>query len=265
MVHASGSTSPAWSPGGTLIAFSSTGEAVRDEERDFDIYVMRADGSDRRRLTNDKILDVTPAWSPDAKSIAFAHTPGSGTEDADGVIMLMDADGRGRSQLTHHAKTADVVFDSNPTWSPDGSLILFTRATFTPDGQQRVAVHTIEPTGTGERLLIEDAAEAAWSPDGRSIVFTSTRDRNGETCFHDCSTSGEIYVARADGTGVQRLTRSQAQDQSPTWTSDGKRIAFSSDRSNRAEHEYEIYVMAADGGGLRRLTTNDVWDLEPAW
>lgn len=262
---ASGSTSPAWSPDGKLIAFAGTGEARGEDQRDVEIYVMRADGGDRRRLTNDRVLDATPEWAPDGTRIAFAHMPGWGTEDLDGVITVMGADGLGRVQITRHPETLDLVFDSQPAWSPDGSLIAFTRATFTPEGQARTAIYTIEPTGAGERLLIEDAAEPAWSPDGRSIVFTSTRDRYGETCFHECSPSSEIYVARSDGTGVRRLTTSRADDRSPTWTPDGRHIGFVSDRSNPGDHENAIYVMAADGGGLRRLTTNDVWDLEPAW
>jgi Tol biopolymer transport system component len=264
-VDASGSTSPAWSPDGTLIAYSGSGEAIREDQRDLEIYVMRADGSESRRLTNDQVLDATPAWSPDGKRIAFAHTPESGTEDADGVIVVMDADGRGRVEITRHPDTPDIVFDSQPAWSPDGSLIAFARATFTLDGEARIGIYTIDPTGAGERLLIEDAADPAWSPDGSRIVFTSTRDRFGETCFHDCSPSGEIYVARADGTDPRRLTTSQADDHSPTWAPDGEHIAFTSDRSNRDAHENEIYVMAVDGGDLQRLTTNDVWDLEPAW
>lgn len=114
-------------------------------------------------------------------------------------------------------------------------------------------------------MLIEDAAEAAWSPDGSSIVFTSTRDRYGETCFQDCGFNGEIYVARADGTDIRRLTTSQANDRSPAWAPERRHIAFTSDRSNRGSHEYEIYVMAADGSGVRRLTVNHVWDLDPSW
>jgi Tol biopolymer transport system component len=128
-----------------------------------------------------------------------------------------------------------------------------------------VAISTITPTGRGERLLIEDAAEPAWSPDGSRIVFTSIRDRYGETCFHECSPSGEIYVARADGTDLRRLTRSQADDRSPSWAPDGRSIAFVSDRSNRANHDNEIYVIGVEGGEARRLTTNAVWDLEPDW
>jgi TolB protein len=267
-VDASGSTSPAWSPDGRLIAYASTGEAVEEDQRDVEIYVMSADGGDRRRVTHDDIHDATPTWSPDGQRIAFAHTPGlgtEGTEDADGIIVVMNADGTGRVEITRHSETPDVIFDSTPAWSPDGSLIAFTRATFTSSIEPHVAVYTVDPIGGGERLLIEDAAEPAWSPDGSRIVFTSTRDRYGETCFHECSPSGEIYVAHTDGTDPRRLTKSQADDRSPSWAPDGRKIAFVSDRSNRANHENEIYVMAVDGSGLQRLTTNDLWDLEPAW
>jgi len=262
---AAGSTSPAWSPDGGLIAFASTGQARNEDQRDVEIYVMRADGKETKRLTNDRVLDATPAWAPDGTRIAFAHMPGLGTEDGDGVIVVMDANGEGRAQITRHPEGPDMVFDSLPAWSPDGNLIAFTRTTFTPEGQARTAIYTIDPNGNGERLLIDDAAEPAWSPDGRDIVFTSTRDRYGETCFHECSPSGEIYLARADGSGLTRLTTNRADDRSPAWSPDGRRISFVSDRSNPSNHENEIYVMAADGDGLRRLTTNDVWDLEPAW
>ena len=261
---AAGSTSPAWSPDGGLIAFASTGQARNEDQRDVEIYVMRADGKETKRLTSDRVLDATPAWAPDGTRIAFAHLPGWGTEDLDGVIVLMDAEGRGRAQLTRH-REAGLIFDSDPAWSPDGNLIAFTRTTFLPDVQVHSAIYTIEPTGDRERLLVDDGAEPAWSPDGRLMVFTSTRDRNGETCFQECSPNGEIYVARSDGTGLRRLTTDPADDRSPTWAPDGRRIGFVSDRSNRNNHENEIYVMAADGGDVRRLTNTDVWDLEPAW
>ena len=264
-VDASGSRSPAWSPDGSLIAYTSTGDSVVEDSRDSDVYVMRADGSDVRQLTNDRVADGTPAWSPDGKQIAFASAPGLGTEELDGVIVAMDADGQGRVDVTRHPDSPGAVWDAQPAWSPDGSLIAFTRATLAPGTTPRVDLYVVEPDGGGERLLFEDASDPAWSPDGNLIAFSSTRDRFGETCFHDCGTSPEIYVANADGTGLMRLTKSEASDVSPSWSPDGTRIAFTSDRSNRNGHQNEIYVMDADGSDVQRLTANDVWDLEPAW
>lgn len=265
-VDASGSAQPAWSPDRTLIAYSSSGEAREEDQDELEIYVMRADGSKRKRLTSDHALDATPAWSPDGKRIAFAHMTNFGKEGADGVLVVMDATGKERVEITSHPDSPDTVFDVSPAWSADGGLIAFTRGTSRPSSvEPQRAVYTVAPSGGGERLLIEDAAEARWSPDGRRIAFTSYRDRNGRTCFQECSTNGEIYVADADGTDLRRLTTNEADDHSPTWSPDGRRIAFVSDRSNPVDHENEIWVVEADGDGLRRLTTNDVWDLEPAW
>lgn len=262
---ASGSTSPAWSPDGSRIAFASSGEGVVEDQRLLEIYTMSADGSDMRRLTNDRALDGAPAWSPDGRRIAFAHLSEVGTGDVDGVIVVMNADGQDRVQVTRRPRTPGGVVDTHPVWSQDGSRITFTRGTLAPGGLAQVAIYTVDPTAGTERLLLDDAAEPDWSPDGTRIVFTSVRDHNGKTCFHECSPSREIYVANADGTGIRRLTRSEADDHSPAWAPDGERIAFVSDRSNRSEHANEIYVIGLGGGELQRLTANDVWDLEPDW
>lgn len=82
----------------------------------------------------------------------------------------------------------------------------------------------------------------------------------------------EIYVGRADGTGVQRLTRSrdETENLAPTWSPDGTRIAFQSARTGDyldASTKYEIFVMAGDGSAESRLTRVEehVYDEQPDW
>ena len=68
----------------------------------------------------------------------------------------------------------------------------------------------------------------------------------------------------ADGGNEQRLTENRKSDSSPSWSPDGKWIAFISDRKGDNVN-YEIYVMDADGNNQRRLTNNRVHDKSPSW
>jgi Tol biopolymer transport system component len=260
---AAGSMSPAWSPDGTEIAFAAQIGTRVEDQRLTEIYVMKADGTDRRRLTTNADLDADPTWSPDGTRIAFTRLTEPGTETVRAGIFVMDAHGGHEVQVTH---AATPIFDLRPAWSPDGSLIAFTRgtlsaATETPD----TSLYVVAPEGAGLRRLTADGAEPDWSPDGTRIAFTAFRDGFGRTCFHDCSTSGEVYVMNADGSDERRLTESEADDRSASWSPDGRSLAFVSDRSNRGEHQNEIYVMTRDGGDVRPITRNRVWDLEPDW
>jgi TolB protein len=92
----------------------------------------------------------------------------------------------------------------------------------------------VRADGTGARLLLRRGYAPAWSPDGSRLAFVSRR-----------SGDEEIYVARADGSRPQRVTRSPGPDLSPAWSPDGRQLAWSRDR--------EIWTMRADGGGKRRV------------
>ena len=98
----------------------------------------------------------------------------------------------------------------------------------------------------------------SWSPDGKRIAFAS--DRDGHVNAHGFP-SFEIYVMDADGGNQQRLTENPNQDEFPSWSPDGKRIAFASKRDGN----YEIYVMDADGSDPQRLTKNPMVDRDPSW
>jgi hypothetical protein len=203
--------------------------------------------------------DDDPAFSPDGERIAFVRWDRQPDGPPRAAIFVVGPDGGGVTRLT-----SGPVIDSGPAWSPDGAEIAFTRVRFRGHQPRAAALHVMAADGTRVRRLGE-GGEPAWSPDGRRLAFVSLRDRFGQTCFHDCIPSGEIYTMDPDGTGIRRLTRTRAQETAPAWSPDGGQIVFSSDRSDPARHDYELYVMSADGGCVTRLTNASSWSHEPAW
>ena len=131
-----------WSPDGRQIAFAH--QAARPKSGPccypflFDIYVMNANGSGKRRLTHDARQNAEPAWSPDGGKIAFVSR-----RDGNAEIYVMNADGSGKRNLTRHAAK-----DGRPSWSPDGRKIAFVS---NRDG--RPEAHVMNADGSGQRSL----------------------------------------------------------------------------------------------------------------
>ena len=120
--------------------------------------------------------------------------------------------------------------------------------------------------GGNVHLLERDAGAPAWSPDGRRLAFASIRDRNGSTCYEDeCVYRSELYLMDADGTDLVRLTRNRGDDSSPSWSADGRRIVFQSDRNSPHAGGSEIYSIASDGSCLTWLTNGSPASADPAW
>ena len=205
-----------------------------------EIYTMNPDGTDQRRLTNEKSPDEAPAFPPDGKHIAFMSQRAGGFE-----IFVMNANGSEQRQLTHFTELGRGAVA--PTWSPDGKRIAF--STRIPP----IAIYVINADGTDARKVSDDgggASNPAWSPDGRKIAFNSRR-----------SGKAQIYVMDANGGNVCRLTTGDAVDRMPAWSPDGKLIAFESDRDG----EGKIFVMNADGSNAHRVSAQPGADSHPWW
>ncbi len=223
-------------------------EVAFTSERDGnpEIYVIKGDGTNPRRLTDESALDGSPAWSPDGSRLAF-HSARDGNLE----IYLMNPDGSGVQRLTDHPAS-----DSDPAWSPDG-----TRLAFVSDRDGNPEIYVMNADGSNVQRLTNDPStdtQPVWSPDGRQIAFVTAR-----------AGVAEVYIMNADGSSPRRLTPDLfgANGWYPAWSPNGLLLTFISERDGQAD----IYRMTKEATDIRRLTpesdrlTSTDWSPDGGW
>ena len=209
----------------------------------WDLYLFDGPGSEPRRLTTDPGLDYNGVISPDGRWVVFTSER-TGSPD----LYVLDLHGdAGPRPLVEGPAMEDAA-----AISPDGRRLLFVS---TRDGNAdvfEVPFRPEDPAAAGEaRNLTSHAAgdyNPAFSPDGTRILFSSSRDTAVATSTGASPgptyLASELYVMRADGTGVRRLTRHERWDGAPAWAPDGRAAFFYSQRDG----ESRIYRTAVGGG-----------------
>ena len=247
---------PSWSPDGSKIAFEGNDPVYGNLP---EIYVMTADGTGVQQLTTSAgfLEHREPAWSPDGTKIAFSGGTSSGDRD---IYVMNAADGSNVVDLSNSSGR----WDDEPAWSPDGSKIVFVGNSRSPYRDRDSFLYVMKADGSNQVQLTQGPLDRqpAWSPDGTKIALARyIKDQDPAS-----NAIPDIYVINAvDGSGATDLTQSpNVDDISPSWSPDGTRIAFMSDRDARI-YRYDVYTMSSSGGDMVDVSCEPADDSWPGW
>ncbi|HEX5823278.1 MAG TPA: hypothetical protein VFY18_02360, partial [Candidatus Limnocylindrales bacterium] len=257
------------------------------------IWMANPDGSGRVQLTSAQRLDAFPVFSRDGTKIAFKRLPEPNSIpnwQEWGDVVVADVDGRnpivldpmvhspspmswsGDGRFIVYARTlgtVDQVFiaatdgsstrpvtsgaESNwgPTLSPDGRTIAYVK-----DYSGYSVIFVIQVDGTGERQITKvriDAFDMAeWSPDATTLLFGAGKAEEGRE---------DLFTVRLDGKPEQRIIGNPGNDSGPTWSPDGRRIAY---LNTLVGGKTRVIVALPDGSGPHPISDPGNWSY-PFW
>ena len=222
-----------WSPDARNIAYD-----IQYGDETHSLTVLNA-STGAERLT---IEGFAPAWSPDSRQIVYAVRGASN----DGIFVAR-VDGKTPPK---RIASGNALFSL--AWSPTGQSIAF--ITYPPN--QPVSddgdLMLVNPDGTGLRRIQRNVGSFDWSPDGQRIAFSSMR-----------GDSDDVYVMRADGSNLRRLTTMTTAEWAPLWSPDGRRLVVQHRES--PDSDSDLMIMNADGTNLIFLANSVASEIAPSW
>jgi TolB protein len=256
-----------WAPDGKRLIFQSTRDKLECDQ----IFLMNADGSDQHMVStgkgrttcgyfladNQHILygstheaaDACPPSADRSKGYVWAVYPGYdiflATVDGKIVKKMTDAPGYD-AEATVNWKTGKIVYTSMA--SKDLDLW-----TMNSDGSAKKQITKTEGYDGG----------AVFSRDGKKLVWRANHPSTPETKahYHDLLNENltspmkmELFVSDADGKNARQITNFGCASFAPSFTPDGKKIIFSSNKHNCDGRKFELFMVNPDGSGLEQVT-----------
>jgi len=240
------------------------------------IFTMKIDGSDVRRVSTGTGRTTCGYYYPGGKELLFASTHATSPECpprpsfARGYVWPVypgyeiykaSADGSNLRPLTR-----SPGYDAEATIAPDG-LIVFTSVR---DGDMEI--YSMHADGTGVRRLTNRPGPDGgpfFSHDGKRIAFRGRPLGPGKEMDDYQSllkeglwrpTELELFVMDRDGTNLRQVTRLGGANFAPSWHPDGKRLIFASNIHDPKGRNFDLYLINVDGTGLQRVTFNETFD-----
>jgi serine/threonine protein kinase len=202
---------------------------------DTDVYVAKADGSERECVACRACDEAEPAWSPDESRIVYQSNCG-GSYD----IWAVSSSGGSPTQLTR-TPSAD---EREPDWSPDGSQIIFRTSSVDSNRNSDGDLQVMDYDGGNVYSLGVRGRSPVWSPDGHHIAFMSER-----------SGSWEVYTYGFQSGITKRLTSCSANCRWPAWSPDGQHVIYHSTTGSGSVTADTIWYVATSGGSSVRLVS----------
>ncbi len=237
---------PVWSPDGGSILFTRFRNGYNAGPADLLVFdlatkgtrVVVSDGSDNVCLPGS-------SWNPVRRAIAFS----SSREPHDEVYVIAE-EGRLGSERRLTDREDEVAYE--PTWSPDGSWILFESHPLDVEGRGVICKAPFERPREVTTLTEEgeDARQPNWAPAGDRILY----QRHDGRCW-------ELWTMKPDGSDKRQVTTGEGDKTDASFSPDGARIVFSMD----PEDDADLYAIPVGGGEPVRITRAPSYDGAPSW
>ena len=272
LTHGGENAEAYFSPDGTHLIFQSTREASPCDQ----IYTMKIDGTDLRRVSTGTGRTTCGYFYPGSKEILFASTHETSRDCppkpsyergyvwpiyASYDIYRANADGSGLKPLTR-----TPGYDAEATIAPDG-LIVFTSVR---DGDMEI--YSMKSDGSDvKRLTNRPGPDGGpfFSWDGKLVAFRGRPLQTGAELEEYRAllkeglwrpTALELFVMGRDGGNQRQLTKLGGANFAPSWHPDGKRLVFASNVADPKGRDFDVYMINLDGTGLQRITYNNTFD-----